>query len=790
MPLYDGTPSYQGERVERTISVRAPTIPGVYYIWVGVCQHYNMDYAISGITQMPPLPAHVKVVVAQQVTGDQYEPDDTSSQAKDIRAGETQRRSIYPAGDVDWAQFTISQRSIVVVETSGPSGDTVLELYDSSLRKIAEDDDSGSGYFSRINVTLDPGMYYIKVYEYGNNDPIQEYYLSLTIRAQQVSVRIVDYSPPPSVRVGQEISIPITVEYNFPRSAHAHVVVGVQLPNGTWKAVWYNPDYNSSRSGSGRLYYTARFTAPSQPGTYNYRISAYYWYSGLSEWVLTDRRTFQINVQPAGRLITHELDLISQASASVSFDVAQSIDDTGDGRKDAYVYINVPSNTQRLIVRMTVEPDDDVDMVLYNPSGAIAGSSEKWTGSPEEIIVDNPMQGRWKLHVYIYSMSGSTTRVTVTAQVERQESSGGLEITSMSLIYNKIYHIYGGDKPYNVLRVNYRTNQQGSYTVYLLHRTTNPMLGGNAYIILEGFQINLRSEGSFNITFASTPLMLMEESDRAELVVVIYKEIYTGNVKWAVKSATYEVVKDSLSTTYRIIHDFATRDVKLLLISETKPSYELGTTMEPLGVYLMLLNRTSQNVLKSILNSENVFELPGIPEANIYVFFDRRRGPDIDQYRLLERVNAEFRMEDSIICSSLYRRENVNTWEFLNPSLLASRIRGKRASEILTGYVISIARYIGNLINVLRDLFELLGEPFDITQQYPDVFDPNKYVMLSFISVNPPSCVLSTVLKAEMYLSFPREYLTAGTSNVYVIYVVKYDDLVLHGKVSIPLNIR
>ena len=113
--------------------------------------------------------------------GDQYEPDDSMQQAKEIKPGEEQRRSISPPGDVDWVKFILTEPSTVVIETSGPSGDTVLYLYDSSGNRIAYDDDGGPNYWSRIEKDLDPGIYYVKVTEYGENDKISEYFLKLTI---------------------------------------------------------------------------------------------------------------------------------------------------------------------------------------------------------------------------------------------------------------------------------------------------------------------------------------------------------------------------------------------------------------------------------------------------------------------------------------------------------------------------------------------------------------------------------------------------------------------------------
>jgi hypothetical protein len=120
-------------------------------------------------------------IITRQPSGDQYEPDNNMQQAKEIKSGENQKRSIKPIGDVDWAKFIINERSKVIIETSGSSGDTILYLYDSNGNQIAVNDDYGGTYWSKIEVKLIPGTYYIKVEDFRNNDEIPEYYLKLTI---------------------------------------------------------------------------------------------------------------------------------------------------------------------------------------------------------------------------------------------------------------------------------------------------------------------------------------------------------------------------------------------------------------------------------------------------------------------------------------------------------------------------------------------------------------------------------------------------------------------------------
>ena len=155
----------------------ASLVPGTYLIRV---REYNNDglipvYTLRATWTPRPIPA------------DAYEADDTSPFAKTIANGQTQNRTIHAAGKFDWAKFTVGRRGArnLVVETAGTSGDTQLWIYwpnkfgNAGLR-MAYDDDGGVGKFSKITrLTLEPGTYYLKVQEGGNNSTIPAYLLRI-----------------------------------------------------------------------------------------------------------------------------------------------------------------------------------------------------------------------------------------------------------------------------------------------------------------------------------------------------------------------------------------------------------------------------------------------------------------------------------------------------------------------------------------------------------------------------------------------------------------------------------
>ena len=115
---------------------------------------------------------------------DAFEVDNDPDQAAPISiTASPQTHSIHDPLDVDWVKFSLSETSRVVVETSGPSGDTKLWLFHADRTHwsdaIEYDYDGGEGDFSKIEAYLEPGDYFAAVMEEGQNATIETYQLSV-----------------------------------------------------------------------------------------------------------------------------------------------------------------------------------------------------------------------------------------------------------------------------------------------------------------------------------------------------------------------------------------------------------------------------------------------------------------------------------------------------------------------------------------------------------------------------------------------------------------------------------
>jgi len=108
--------------------------------------------------------AYIQVQV--QLVPDEYEQDNTSSSAKQIELGRPQQRTFHSSEDVDWVKFQISRPGRYTIRTRGVNSnrlDTYIELYNSSLNSIGEDDDGGENLDSCLSLHLESGIYYLKV---------------------------------------------------------------------------------------------------------------------------------------------------------------------------------------------------------------------------------------------------------------------------------------------------------------------------------------------------------------------------------------------------------------------------------------------------------------------------------------------------------------------------------------------------------------------------------------------------------------------------------------------------
>jgi len=117
-----------------------------------------------------------------QTAPDEYEPDNESSAASLLLIGTPQQHNFHNENDVDWVRFQITQPGRYTIQTRGANSnrlDTYIELYNSNMNSIAEDDDGGEGLGSRLSQNLDAGLYYLKVWCL-SDEPDQPYTISIT----------------------------------------------------------------------------------------------------------------------------------------------------------------------------------------------------------------------------------------------------------------------------------------------------------------------------------------------------------------------------------------------------------------------------------------------------------------------------------------------------------------------------------------------------------------------------------------------------------------------------------
>ncbi len=111
---------------------------------------------------------------------DSYEPDDFPPEVNPIAPDSCQYRSICPAGNEDWVEFELTAESGITLETSGPSGGTIMCLTDNNINMIECDYDGGPGVWSYIQQPCLPaGTYYFGIVDYAYG-VIPEYEVCLT----------------------------------------------------------------------------------------------------------------------------------------------------------------------------------------------------------------------------------------------------------------------------------------------------------------------------------------------------------------------------------------------------------------------------------------------------------------------------------------------------------------------------------------------------------------------------------------------------------------------------------
>ena len=112
---------------------------------------------------------------------DEYEPDDSPSSATMIDIGSSRQHTFHEEKDIDWIKFQVTERGSYTIRAGGVNTnrlDTYIELYNSEMNSIGEDDDGGENLDARLSINLNTGLYYLKV---GclDSDPDQPYILNI-----------------------------------------------------------------------------------------------------------------------------------------------------------------------------------------------------------------------------------------------------------------------------------------------------------------------------------------------------------------------------------------------------------------------------------------------------------------------------------------------------------------------------------------------------------------------------------------------------------------------------------
>ena len=141
-----------GSRIERKLG------PGTYFAQV------RSDSSLVGryVLRVEILPA-----LGSPLLPDDH-PNHASGATTTLHVGERLTARIERAGDEDWFRLALSQRSSVVIFTSG-AVDTAGKLLDRSGAQAGSDEDSGSTLNFEIRATLEPGDYFVQVRSTGSS---------------------------------------------------------------------------------------------------------------------------------------------------------------------------------------------------------------------------------------------------------------------------------------------------------------------------------------------------------------------------------------------------------------------------------------------------------------------------------------------------------------------------------------------------------------------------------------------------------------------------------------------
>jgi hypothetical protein len=137
--------------------------PGTYYVNVwSFFAGYYFPYGLTLSLAEPPLT--------------ESEPNDSCGTADPVALGDSVQAAINPAGESDHFMVTLPEAAFVELETTGPSGDTVINITSADgLTFVGCDDDGGDGLFSAWGCCLPAGNYCVAVRAYSPSSTIPNY---------------------------------------------------------------------------------------------------------------------------------------------------------------------------------------------------------------------------------------------------------------------------------------------------------------------------------------------------------------------------------------------------------------------------------------------------------------------------------------------------------------------------------------------------------------------------------------------------------------------------------------
>ena len=329
-------------------------------------------------------------------TGDSFEPDNTSANASLIANENIQNHSLHIGSDTDWVTFTLSSSTDIALETSGVSGDTLIDLYNSASALITTDDDGGSGTFSKISQNLAAGVYFARVREYGGNDPITSYQLLLSYARPAITAPVTG-----STLSGSSETFSLTS--NGVPLTHWYLRVG--------SIVGANDIANQFTAGASNSITINGL--PTDSSTVYVRLM----YKEAGVWKLAANYTYTASAVATSPVITSPISGSTLSGSSETF----SLDSNG-----------VPLTHWYFRVGSTVGANDIANQFTAGASNSITINGLPTDSSTVYVRLMYKEAGVWKLAAnYTYTASAVATSPVITSPISGSTLSGSSETFSL-----------------------------------------------------------------------------------------------------------------------------------------------------------------------------------------------------------------------------------------------------------------------------------------------------------------------------------------------------------------------